>query len=147
MMNKKGFVARDFVVAMLLLSGFLSLFILMVGGLADDYNNPNVVNQEFADKFNKFDENVGRTSDMFEAVSSKDGLSLIGTFDVLFSSTFSVISLIFAGVVGAGQQLAGFAEFFNVPTQVASVFFTLIFGILTALIIFIVVSSVSRRDL
>lgn len=147
MINKKGFVARDFVVASLIFSGLIALFVLSVGALADDYDNPNVIDPEFAENFDKFEENTERISSMYEEVTSEEGLSFIGTFEVLFASTFSVISLVFTGLTSIGTQLLGFGEYFGIPRAVSKIFFTLLISSLTALIIFIIISSVNRRDL
>jgi len=43
-LNKKGWVARDFIIAMLIFSGALAIFVVMIGSLANDYDNPDVIN-------------------------------------------------------------------------------------------------------
>jgi len=147
-MNKKGWVARDFVVATLLFSGCLALFVLMVGSLATDYDNTNVIDPEFSEKFDKFSEDTDRAGEMWSSATSEGGLSLIGTADLLFFSTFRVISLVFSSVVAAGEQIFGFGEFFGVPSEVSSIFMVLLFSILTVFIVFIIISSVrSGREL
>lgn len=146
--NKKGWTSKDFVIAMLIFSGGIGLFMLMVGSLASDYDNSDVVNEDFSNKFDKFSEDTERAGEMWNATTSEGGLSLIGTTELLFFSTFQVISLIFNGVVAAGQQLAGFGEFFGIPTAVTSIFLVMIFSILTVFIIFTILSSIrSGKDL
>jgi len=146
-MNKKAFVARDFVVASLLFSGLLALTILAVAGFAAEYDNTAIISEDFSDKFNKFEDNTERIGGMYDAATSEEGLSFIGTFEVLFSSTFTIISLVFSGITAADSQLLGFGDFFGIPSSVSAVFFTLVLGVLTTLIVFIVISSLSRRDL
>jgi hypothetical protein len=147
-MNKKGWVARDFVIAVLLFSGVLALFVVMIGSIANDYDNPNVIDEDFSDKFDKFSEDTDRAGEMWEAATGEDGLSLVGTADLLFFSTFRVISLIFNSVVATGTQLASFGEYFGIPTEITGIFMVLIFSILTVSIVFIIISSVrSGRDL
>lgn len=147
-MNKKGWVARDFVIAVLLFSGVLALFVVMIGFIANDYDNPNVIDEDFSDKFDKFSEDTDRAGEMWEAATGEDGLSLVGTADLLFFSTFRVISLIFNSVVATGTQLASFGEYFGIPTEITGIFMVLIFSILTVSIVFIIISSVrSGRDL
>jgi hypothetical protein len=146
--TKKGWVARDFIVAVLLFSGCLALFVVMIGSMSNDYDNPNIIDAEFSEKFDKFSEDTDRAGEMWEAATSEGGLSLVGTADLLFFSTFRVISLIFNSVVAAGQQLAGFGEFFGIPSEITGIFMVLIFSILTVLIVFIILSSVrSGREL
>ena len=140
--NRRGWVARDFVIAMLIFSGCLTLFVVMIGSMANDYGNTNVINPEFSNKFNKFNEDTDRAGEMWSTATSEGGLSLIGTADLLFFSTFRVISLVFNSVVAAGKQMAGFGEFFGIPSEITSIFLVLIFGILTVSIVFIIISSV-----
>lgn len=147
MMNKKGFIARDFVLAMLLFSGIIALAALGIASLASDYDNPNVVDEDFQDNFDRFTNETDRASDLFDAATSNEGLSLIGTFDVLFSASFTVISLVFGGVSAVGSQVAGFASYFGIPSTVAKTFFTILLSGLAILMVFIIISSVSRRDL
>jgi len=141
-LNKKGWVARDFIIAMLVFSGVLAIYVLMVGSIANDYDNTDIINTEFSEKFDKFSEDTDRAGEMWEAATSEDGLSLVGTADLLFFSTFRVISLVFSSVVAAGQQMAGFGEFFGIPTAISSIFMVLIFTILTVSIVFIIISSI-----
>ena len=147
MMDKKGFIARDFVLAMILFSGIIALAVLGVASLADDYDNSNIVDEDFQSNFERFENETDRASEMFDAASSKEGLSLIGTFDVLFGSSFTVISLVFGGVSVVGSQIVNFGSYFGIPSSVTKVFFTIMLSALTILIVFIIISSVSRRDL
>ena len=123
--NKKGWVARDFIIAMLVFSGVMAMFVVMIASIADDYDNPDIINDEFSEKFDKFSEDTKRAGEMWTATTSEGGLSLVGTADLLFFSTFKVISLVFTSVVSAGQQLAGFGEFFGIPTAISSIFMVL----------------------
>jgi len=140
--NKRAWVARDFIIAMLIFSGSIALYVLMVGSIANDYDNPNVIDTDFSEKFDKFAEDTDRAGEMWNATTSEGGLSLVGTADLLFFSTFRVISLVFSSVVAAGAQLASFGTFFGIPSTISYVFMTLLFGILTVSIIFIIISSV-----
>jgi len=146
-LNKRGFIARDFVLAMLLFSGIIALAVLGVASLADDYDNPNVVDSGFQDNFDRFSNETDRVGKMFNSATSKEGLSLVGTFDILFGSTFTIISLVFGGVSAVGSQVASFGEYFGIPSTVSKTFFTILLSGLTILIVFIIISSVSRRDL
>jgi len=141
-MNKKGWVARDFIIAMLVFSGVLAMFVLMIGSVANDYNNTDIISPEFSDKFDKFSENVDTGGEMWAASSGEGGLSLVGTADLLFFSTFKVISLVFDSVSLAWTQMAEFGEFFGIPSVISNIFVGLIFSILTVMIVFIIISSI-----
>jgi len=140
--NKKAWVAKDFIVAMLLFSGGIALFVLMIGSIAHDYDNPNVIDEQFSASFDKFTEDTQIAQGMWESVTSEKGLSLVGTAELVFFSSFKVISLIFEGVVAAGRQLANFGSFFGIPSAITAIFMVLIFSVLTVYIVFIIINSI-----
>jgi len=140
--NKKGWVARDFIIAMLVFSGVLAMFVVMIGSVANDYDNTDIISPEFSDKFDKFSENVDTGGEMWAASTGEGGLSLVGTADLLFFSTFKVISLVFDSVNIAWTQMAEFGEFFGIPSVISNIFVGLIFTILTVSIVFIIISSI-----
>jgi len=140
--NKKGWVARDFIIAMLVFSGVLAMFVIMIGSVANDYDNTDIISPEFSDKFDKFSENVDTGGEMWAASTGEGGLSLVGTADLLFFSTFKVISLVFDSVNIAWTQMAEFGEFFGIPSVISNIFVGLIFTILTVMIVFIIISSI-----
>lgn len=147
MMNKKGFIARDFVLAMLLFSGIIAMAVIAVNSHANDYNNPNVIDEDFSDNFDRFENSTSTATELFDSARSKEGLSLVGTFDVLFSSTFVIISLVFDSVGAVFEQVSTFGSYFGIPSAVSRVFFSILLAALSILIVFIIISSVSRRDL
>jgi len=140
--NKKAWVARDFIIAMLLFSGGIALFVVMVGSISHDYDKSNIIDPAFANNFDKFSDDTARAGEMWNATTSEGGLSLIGTADLLFFSTFRVISLVFESVKAAGSMMFTFPTFFGIDQQVSVIFMTLIFTILTVMIIFIIISSI-----
>lgn len=134
--NKKGFTAMEFVVAVLIFSGVIALLIISLGSMASDYNNENIINPQFSSKFNNFENSTETASQMWEAATGEEGLSLVGTVEVIFYSTFQVISLVFSSVGEAASQMLGIGEFFGIPSSVTGIFFVLLFAILTVVIIF-----------
>lgn len=146
--NKKGqFLARDWVMSAILFSGVIALLVLALGDMVDTYGTENVTDSAFQTTFDKFQDNTDIAQEMWNRSSGEDGLSTIGTFDILFKSTFSVISLVFSSVTLAGTQVFGFVEYFGIPKEVGFIFGTIILSILSVIIVFIVISSVSRRDI
>lgn len=146
--NKKAFSTMNFVIAMLLFSGVVALFVLAVGSLANEYENTNVINEDFSAQFDKFEEDTARTQEMWNATTGEGGLSLVGSVEILFFSTFRVIQLVFSSVVEAGTQLFSLGEYFGIPSTVSAIFFALIATALTVIIIFRVLSFVKGgRDL
>ncbi len=139
--------ARDWILAAILFSGILGLLLLQITSLAGDYDNIDIIDDDFENKFDRFEENTDIASEMWDEASSEEGLSPVGTFELLFKSSFAIISLVFTSVALVGDQMFGFAEYFGVPSKVAFLFFTILLSSLTVIIVFIVVSAVSRRDL
>lgn len=140
--NKKAFSTGDFVVAMLIFSGVIALLVLSAGSMANEYENPNVINEEFSSRFDDFENETLKTKEMWNAATSEEGSKLVGTVEVLFFSTFKVISLIFSSVIEAGNQLFSLGEFIGIPSRVSAILFTLIITTLTIIIIFRVLNSV-----
>ena len=85
-MNKKGWVAKDYVFATLIFSAVIALMVVMVSSIANDYDNDEIINEEFSEEFDKFSENKALSESMYEAVNSETGLSLIGVFEIFPSS-------------------------------------------------------------
>lgn len=139
--------ARDWVIAAILFSGVIALFVLGLGSLVSDHGVDNIVDDDFSNSFDKFQNNTNIAEQMWNQSTGEGGLSTIGTFDILFKSTFGVLSLVFNSVKLAGTQMFSFVEYFSIPSEVGFTFFTILMSILSVRIVFIVISSVSRRDL
>ena len=147
-MNKKAeMLARDWVISAILFTGIIALLVLQAGALVDTYGVENVTDTEFNNKFNDFENHTAIAANMWNATSGEGGLSTIGTFDILFTATFSVIDLVFSSVTMAGSQIFGFVTYFGIPKEVGFIFGTILLSILSVIIVFIIISSVSRRDL
>ena len=145
--DKKGFLARDWIIGTILFSGIIALFVLAAGGMVDEYGTPNVTSPAFEQTFDRLSNHTHIAGKMWNATSSEEGLSTVGTFTLLFSSTFEVIRLVFNSVGLAGKSMFGFTEYFGVDSTVAFTVFTIAFACLSVVIVFIVISSLSRRDL
>ena len=144
--NKKGWVARDYLIATLLFSGVIVLMYLMVGSMADSYGNTSIVDAKFRSNFDNFQNNTERITKIFDAASSKEGLSLLQAAEVVFGATFSVISLIFSSLYDVGVQIFHFTEYFGVPAEVSGVIFPLVLSILTVMLVFIIISAVNKTE-
>ena len=145
---KKGWVTRDFVIATLLFTGVIAMFVLFIGGLSAEYNQPDLVSSSFSSNYDK----LGVISDKVEVMRSTtaagEGLSLIGAFDIAFTATFTVIQLVFSTLALAGSLPAKIIiDFTFIDSIVAANLFVLGLAVITTSIIFIWVSSVARGKL
>lgn len=145
-MNKGGWTAKDYTVSLILFSAVIALAYLMVGALAVDYGSPEIVNENFQEHYNKLEENTNTAADMLSATSSSGGLSLIGTFEILLSSTFSIINLVLGSFAVVGSQVAHIGSDFGIPTQVTAILLTVFLSIITVSIVFIVINAVNKTD-
>ena len=143
-MNKKAFLTRDFVVAGLLFSGLVALWVLAVAGIQSEYDSTLLTNEEFAEKYDKLTEQTEKIETARQAAAAGEGLSFIGTFDVAFQSTFTVIQMVFSTLNLFGDMTGSFAEDFGLDPTVTKVMFLIALSILTTIIVFIWISSISR---
>lgn len=142
---KKGWVTRDFVIAGLLFTGVIAMFVLFIGGMSAEYNQPNLVSSSFAANYDKLGEISDKVEVMRSTTAAGEGLSLIGAFDIAFTATFTVIQLVFSTLALAGSIPAKIiVDFTFIDSIVAANFFVLGLAVLTTSIVFTWISSVSR---
>lgn len=147
MKNKKAFLARHWIVAFTVCIAVISLSYFMVQGLATEYDNLDVIDENFQSTYNRYSDLEGDVHSMFEEASSEEGLSVVGTFTVLFSATFTIIQLIFSSLLLPGTMLRQFALDVGAPSAIANIIFTLPLVIVTVIIILVIISSISRGKL
>ncbi len=143
-LNKKGFLTRDFLIAGILFSGMVALFVLMIAGISDEYDSSLLTNEEFAANYDTLVEQTDRIETARQTAAAGDGLSFIGTFDVAFQSTFTVIQMVFQTLNLFGDMSGSFAEDFGVDPTVTRIVFLIALSILTTIIVWVWISSISR---
>lgn len=144
MMNKKGFLTRDFVIAGILMMGVIAIMILMVQGVADNYGRSDLVDEEFSQNYDKLTNITNSVDTILETTRSGSGLSFRGAFDVTFGAAFTAIQLVFSGLGLLQDVFINFAVDFGVPTAVANIMFIVGFSAITVTLIFVWLSSISR---
>jgi hypothetical protein len=149
--QKKGFLARDWVVAIVLFAGVISLFSISVLSIANNYGRSDIVNSDFNAKYNKLIDLTNDKNKMFNSVRSGQGLSLQGTFDIAFGSTFTVIQLVFGSVIMYETVAASFVTDYGsnsiFDAGVLVILFNLGITIITVILVFVWLSSISRGRL
>ncbi len=146
-MIKKPFLTRDFVIAGILFSGLIALFVLAIAGIQDEYDSTLLTNEEFAGKYDKLTEQTEKIETARSAAAAGEGLSFVGTFDVAFQSTFTVIQMVFSTLNLFGDMTGSFAEDFGFDPTVTRIVFIIGLSILATIITFIWISSISRGRL
>ncbi len=142
--NKKGFLTRNFIAAGILFSGMVALFVLMIGGISDEYDSTLLTNEDFAANYDTLVEQTNRIETAREASAAGDGLSFLGNFDVAFQSTFTVFQMIFQTLDLFGGMSDGFSEDFGVDPSVVRITFLIALSLLTMYIVWNIISSISR---
>lgn len=142
--SKKPFLTRDLVIAGVLFSGIVALFVLGVAGISDEYDSTLLVNEEFSQQYDKLTDLTSGIDTARSSASEGGGLSFIGTFDVAFQSTFTVIQMVFSTLDIFGDMTGSFAEDFGFDPTVINVLFIIALSILTVVIVFVWISSISR---
>lgn len=142
-MNKRGFLIRDFVIASILLMGIVALMILMIQGLAINYDSSDLIDENFASKYDKLQNVTDSTSTLWETTNSDEGLSFLGTLDLIFKATFTALSLVFSTFTLMQSVFSNFAADFGIPIAISNIVFTVGFSAITIVIIYTWFSSVN----
>lgn len=145
--GKQGFSTQNFLIGLILFTSLVVLATLMFTDLAITYNNPGIIDSKIASTYGKVNESTQRVSDSLAAVSGKGGLSLVGTFQVLFASTLTVIQIVLGALPLLSGLVNSFATDFGVPTEVAGVIFPMFLAIITIGVVFAIINSNTRKDL
>ncbi len=144
MITKKPFLTRDFIIAGLLFSGLIALWVLAIAGIQSEYDSTLLTNEKFASQYDRLTEQTAKVETARSAASAGGGLSFVGTFDVAFQSVFTVFQMIFSTLDLFGDMTGSFAEDFGLDPTVTKIGFRYVLGILTVLIVWNIVSSISR---
>lgn len=142
--NKRGYLTRDFVQAGLLLTGVVAIMVLMVAGIAAEYDNTTIVDPSFSENYDKLSDITDNVEIIRETTTSGEGLSFRGAFDVAFGAAFTGIQLVFSTLTLLGSVVSNFSQDFGVPKAVADLLFTIGLSIITVVLIFVWLSSISR---
>ena len=143
-MNKKAFLTRDFVIAGILVSGRIALFVLAIAGIQDEYDSDLLTNAEFSEQYDRLTEQTDKVQTARTAAAAGEGLSFVGTFDVTFQSTFVIFQMIFSTLDLFGDMTDSFAVDTGLDPVVTSIVITIGLVILTIVIVWGIVSSISR---
>lgn len=147
-MIKKGFLTRDIVITGLIFTSIIALFVLMITSLATNYNQTSLVNDNVLDKYDKLNTLTEDIDISRVQVQSDEGISFIGVADTIFSATFTVIRMVFATLDMYGTISANFvSDFTFLDAGVIKILFILALTIITTILIFLWVSSISRGPL
>ena len=146
-MNKKGMLARDFIIILALfgaITGIGALIVVDIASSESGYNVTNMTDETFQSNYDTLTDISDDVDLMKNATASGEGINVVSTYTTVFKATFNVITLIFRSPILMRNVFVSFADDFNIPSGVANIMFTLILTISLAIIIFVIISSVSK---
>ncbi len=150
MMNKKGMLARDWVMVLILFGTITGLGYLIVEDMASSdsgYNVENMTDENFQENYDTLSDTIDDVYLMQNATSSGEGMNIFSTFTTMFKATFTIISIVFGSFDMVRDTMTNFAEDFGVPSIIANLIFPAILVIIIAIIVFVIISSVSKGRL
>jgi len=143
--SKKGFLLRDFVVVGIIFGMVIALYITLVASTANTYGNTQIISPSFAQHYAQLNNNLQQLNTANKAVQGAGGLNLIGSFNVAFNSVFTVIAMVWDGILIYTGMAGNLSTDFNFLDQTTILMFASgLIAILTTYLIFIWLSSVSR---
>jgi hypothetical protein len=142
MMNKKGFTGKDYMLAMLVFSFVVAVFVIMVASLANDYDKNEMLDSEFDAKFNKFQNVTDKADGMLKSFTTGRGLRFVEASQLFLTGGFVVIDLMLSSLSIATSQILSFGSYFGIPTEISVLLGTFIIVALGISLVFIIINSV-----
>jgi len=142
--------ARDWVIVIILFSLFSGIGGLIVYDMADSNNGYNVQNMtdgNFDSAYNNVQYAEDITNQMANSTTSKEGLGLLGSVDLFFGSTVTVIQIVFGSLGTLNNVLGSMIGTFGIPIGIANLVFPAIIAIVTTILVFVVVSSLTKTKM
>lgn len=146
MNNKKALLARDYVIMLIIFSVIIALGGLLVSDLnssGEGYGVQNVTDETFSENYDRLSETTNDIN--LAANQTRSGFGkLLGSFDVFFSATATVFDIVFGSFSMVNSVFENFATDFGVPPQIANIIFPALLAIITTIIVFVAISSLTK---
>jgi hypothetical protein len=146
-LGKKGFLARDWTISLLIFGAIVAILALVLADLATTYDNTDILDSSFTTSYDTFTSTKSSAQSMYETLTTGGGLTVIGTANLLFQSVFTVFNLVLGSLLLPGTILKNFMVDYGVPDSIGNIFMALYVLIPTVIIVFVILSSQSRRDI
>jgi vacuolar-type H+-ATPase subunit I/STV1 len=149
-LNKKGMLMRDYVIMLVLFGVIAGIGGLIVSDMSSPeygYNITNMSDPSFDSAYNRATETQQLAEQMGNASTSKEGLETIGGLELLFGSTRTVIQLVAGSFNMIRETSASMAMSFGIPLEIANLLFGAIISILIIIIVFVIVSSLTKTKM
>lgn len=147
MINKKGFASQDWIIASVLFTSVIIFFVISIASVQTNYpESPNIVDEGFENDYNRLNTQLDSVTSLRNAVTSEEGLTFVGTFDVLFGSFFTMISLLFGSLDLFGSIYVNLtSDFPFIDSLVLNNLFIIGLAIITIILVFRIINAVGRN--
>lgn len=147
MINKKAqFSTATFLIAGLLFSVTVALFVLQTASIESKYPGSNLTDPTFSANYDKLNDISDNVETMRTTASSSEGLEFRGLFDVTFGSFFTVVQLLLSTLtLFVSMNLNLISDFNFLSSAVVNIFFIFVGAVLTSVIVLKIVNAVGRN--
>jgi hypothetical protein len=148
--NKRGLLMRNYLIILVLFSVFTGVGALIVADIAsvdNGYGVTNMTDSDFDSAYNQASYTNNLVEQAGNVSSSNEGLSTIGSTELLFGSTKTVIQLVFGSFSIIRNVFSSMLTDFGMPPQIANLAFGAIISILIIIIVFVVISSLTKTKM
>jgi len=141
---------RDWIIILVLfglVSGIGYIIVVDVSSSDKGYNVTNMTDESYQSRYDTLTESSSKIYQMQNATSSEEGMSVVSTYTTMFKSTFTVIGVVFGSFGMFTTTMNNFAEDIGMDSTLANIVFGGILVIIICIVVFIIISSISRGRL
>lgn len=142
--------ARDYVIILIIFSVFAGIGALIVTDIAseDTGYDTNISNSNFDSSYNKMEDLTELSSQLSNATTSSSGLGLLGGgIEIIFTATVAVIKLVFDSFSMVNGVFTSMVTSFGIPLSIANIIFPALLSIITVILVFVVISSLTKTKI
>ena len=115
-----------------------------IASVESGYGVENMTDESYRERYDTLTDTTEDIYLMQNATSSEEGLSVVSTYTTMFKSTFSVIGLVFGSFDVARLTMKNLAQDIGMDSNLANLFFGAILTIIISIIIFVILSSITK---
>lgn len=142
--------ARDWIIMLVLFGLVTGVGYLIVQDMASSesgYDVSDMTDENYKARYDTLTESSTSIYEMQNASRSKEGLTIFSTFTTMFKSTFTIIGIVFGSFEMATTTMHNFGEDLGLDASLANLLFGAVLVIVISILVFVVVSSVSKGRL
>jgi len=139
--------ARDWIIILILFgltTGVGFMIVADIASVESGYGVENMTDESYRERYDTLTDTTEDIYLMQNATSSEEGLSVVSTYTTMFKSTFSVIGLVFGSFDVARLTMNNLAQDIGMDSNLANLFFGAILTIIISIIIFVILSSITK---